>query len=830
MRCRILLLLLLAIFMARGEAVADPLRLAGPADQPPYAFLAEDGTPQGILVDLWRIWSEVTGREVRFLLASGESPERRVRTGKADLVMGMAEKPAIDSALFFSRPIAKRSIRAFARPDIGGIREAKDLAPFRVGVVKHSAEAELLRRRHPTLVPRPYPDLPTLVAAAFRDEVVVLVADMTATLFQLGRMAGGRRLHPSPMVFPPMELCAAVPKNRPALLAEVEAGFQRIPRLRRRAVVLSWTGVSIGHRIPWQLISVGTLLLILIGGGMAVWIWNDQLRSRIEAATTDLREKQRQLLRSQAELRESQRRYKDLYGQANSDKELYRSLLASSADAILIADQDGRVRYVSPSFTELFGWELDELQDRPVPFSANGDAGDHDRRLRELMEGEGMLRGVDASRTDKHGRSLEVSISASRYTDHTGRFAGTLWMLRDMRETHRLEAELRQSQKMEAIGTLAGGIAHDFNNILSAIIGFADLGRLHVRNPEKMSDYLDRLLAAAHRAKELVRQILTFTRQSERALAPTSLGPLVKETLGLLRASFPATIEIESRMDPGLGPVNADPTQIHQVLMNLCTNARQAMGVRGGGTLTVSLEGIRVGSDGVTGFPDLAPGDYMRLTVADTGPGIPAAIRHRIFDPYFTTKGLGEGTGLGLSVVHGIVNRHGGRVFVESRPGQGTAFHVMFPQMAGEAQAVSRPGPASLASGTERILLVDDEPALATLGRDILGAAGYRVTAVTDSREALERFSARADGFDLVLTDMTMPGMTGTELTRRIRAIRPEIPVFLYTGFTDTITPERAGELGIHAFFIKPVDFAVLAAAIRSVFDGNETQRAETVA
>jgi PAS domain S-box-containing protein len=823
---RVLFLLLLAglpiglAALPRFARAAEPVRLAGRADRPPYCFRDDAGRPRGILVDLWRLWSEETGREIRFVLLSDEAPEAAVLDGRADAAMGVPETPEANPALRYSRPVATRELRVFARPRIGDIRTTAALTPFRVGAVAGGPAAVFLGRAEPEIGIRTYPDLPALIAAALDGEIAVFAADASETLFALGRIGAGRRMVMTALAIPAVDLRAAMRRDRPELPAAVDEGFARIAPARRRAAVRAWSGGAVGHRVPWPLISAGTLLLILLGGAIAAWAWNDQLRREVHAATADLREKQRQLLRSEVQLRDSRRRYKVLYDRAKNDKELYRSLLASSADAILIADETGRVRYVNASFAELFGWTLDELRDRPMPFSGNGDARDHERMMAALREGDGILRGADAVRRDRNGEAVAVSVAASRYADHAGRFAGTLWILRDIRETRRLEAELRQSQKMEAIGTLAGGIAHDFNNILSAIMGFADLARMRIEDPEKVSGYLERILEATRRARDLVRQILAFTRQSEQALAPTAIGPLVKETLGLLRATFPAHIRIESRVEPDPGSANADPTQIHQVLMNLCTNARQAMGEERSGTLTVALEAVHAGPEGPAEAPELAPGEYLRLTVADTGPGIDPTIRHRIFDPYFTTKGPGEGTGLGLSVVHGIVRRHGGDIRVMDRPGGGTVFRVYLPRIPAEDRRDRNGRADAPARGAERILIVDDEPSLAAVGREILGAAGYRVAALTDSREALRVFERAPERFDLVLTDMTMPGMSGAELARRILRVRPEMPIFLCTGFSGAMTPERAEAMGIRAFFMKPLDYAAVAETIRSIFDG----------
>ncbi|MDH5299120.1 MAG: PAS domain S-box protein, partial [Desulfobulbaceae bacterium] len=380
-----------------------------------------------------------------------------------------------------------------------------------------------------------------------------------------------------------------------------------------------------------------------------------------------------------------------------------------------------------------------------------------------------------------------------------------------------LEAQLIQTQKLEAIGTLAGGIAHDFNNILTVIVGYSELA-LADAGPENapLRRDLSQVLQASMRAKDLVAQILAFSRREQVTKQPVIVSSIVKECLKLLRATIPATIEFRSRIEAATGRVWADPVQIHQVLMNLCTNAAHAMRERGG-ILTVSLteEGVTATGDGHP--PTLAPGRYLRLLVSDTGHGMAADTLGRIFDPFFTTKVKGEGTGMGLAVVHGIVKGCGGEIVVDSVKEEGTSFIVYLPSLAADVVSVEvGPLPAA-ARGSERILYVEDEAPLAELGKRLLESYGYLVTAETASIKALELFKASPQEFDLVITDQSMPQMSGGRLAEELLMVRPDIPIILCTGYSDEISEESAKAKGIRAFLFKPVKREVLLQKIREV-------------
>jgi PAS domain S-box-containing protein len=383
-------------------------------------------------------------------------------------------------------------------------------------------------------------------------------------------------------------------------------------------------------------------------------------------------------------------------------------------------------------------------------------------------------------------------------------------------ERLRLEDRLRQAQKMEAIGTLAGGIAHDFNNILAAIIGFAELAKIGAQSNVEITEAITEVLKASFRARDLVRQILTFSRQTETEFGPIRIKLIVKEALKLLRASLPSTIQVRQDL-ASEGLVLGDPTQIHQVVMNLCTNAYQAMQEMGG-ALEVSLSETLITASPSPDLKVLPQGTCLRLRVRDSGPGIDPAIIHRIFDPYFSTKEKGKGTGLGLAVVHGIVKSHRGAIQVSSRLGEGATFDVYFPMVQATAAAAAAPEEA-MVGGRERILFVDDEPSIQFLGKQMLGSLGYEVTTCDTAIAALELFRSDPSAFDLVITDMTMPLLTGDRMAIEMMRLRPDLPVIICTGFNELLSKESVRQIGIRALLMKPFLKNEAATVIRQVLD-----------
>ena len=496
-------------------------------------------------------------------------------------------------------------------------------------------------------------------------------------------------------------------------------------------------------------------------------------------------------------------------------KEKYRLLVDNAHDGIFIA-QNGLIKFQNPKAQEILGCSAHELPETPFIDLVHPE----DRRLlpkkRESRhKGEGIPSTYSVRITKKSGEELWVQINAVDIKWE--REAATLNFVRDITIEKRLEAQLLQAQKMEAIGTLAGGIAHDFNNILSSVIGYTELALEEVSKGGLLHSNLQEVLKAGRRARDLVRQILAFSRQSDQELKPLEISPIIKETLKLLRASLPSTINIKQHMGANLGTVMTDPTQVNQILMNLCTNAAHAM-EKNGGTLEVNLEKVGNGTDVGVRFPGLSPGPYVKLTVSDNGHGMAPEVKERIFDPYFTTKEKGEGTGLGLAMVHGIVKSHGGTITVYSEPEMGATFHVYLPIKETETDQATG-SEEIIPTGSERILFVDDEQPIVDIAKQMVEQLGYSMVTRTSSLEALELFRAKPDEFDLVITDMTMPNMTGEELANELMFIRPDIPIILCTGFSRSVTEKKAKAMGIQAFILKPILRQELAETIRRVLD-----------
>ncbi len=395
----------------------------------------------------------------------------------------------------------------------------------------------------------------------------------------------------------------------------------------------------------------------------------------------------------------------------------------------------------------------------------------------------------------------------------------------DKRMKH-LEDQLRQTQKMQALGTLAGGIAHDFNNLLTVIMGYTELSLRKLPGNNEARRSIEHVFTAAKRAKELVKQILSFSRQSEEKKHPLQINLIVNEVLSLLRSSLPPSIEIRNSRKTSSSLVKADPSQIHQVMMNLCTNAAHAMEDKGG-ILEVALEDVDIGSavnpdpTGSTLQKKLKPGAYVCLSVSDTGSGMDNDIKARIFEPYFTTKNPGEGTGMGLPVVQGIVESHGGAINVSSIPGQGSNFRVFLPRINGAVHPRFTPS-TSIRGGNERILFIDNESVLVGMAREQLEQLGYTIVGRTDSLKALEVFSANPHRFDIVITDLTMPHMNGIQLARKFLEIRPDIPIILCTGFSNATAAREALKIGIKEVVMKPMVLETMAHAIRKSLDSKK--------
>jgi len=489
-----------------------------------------------------------------------------------------------------------------------------------------------------------------------------------------------------------------------------------------------------------------------------------------------------------------------------------------AAEAILITDARGIINYVNPAFCRLTGYDRSGVigQTPKIIHSGKQDGAFYEGLWATIRSGEIWSGRFINMRKD--GALFETEASISPVLNGAGEIVNYVGVERDVTESVALEGQIRHMQKMEAIGALAGGIAHDFNNVLAAIIGYGQIAADELPAGSTLRSDLDHILVAADRAKELVHQILTFSRQVEEARRSVEPHFIVREALKLLRPSLPSTIEIRENIGRDSGAVLADVTQLHQVIMNLCTNAYHAMKDRGG-ILEIGLESCRVDGELARAVSGLREQDYVRLSVRDTGCGMDDQTIRRIFDPFFTTKPVGEGTGMGLAITDSIVRAHGGAITVSSEVGVGTLFQVYLPRV--DARIVEAPTlETTVPGGNERILVVDDERNVVEVIERTLEGLGYQVTSVTSSLEALKIVRANPDLFDLVITDQTMPKLRGDQLAAEIHALRPNIPVIWITGYAEGNVDEKTGLLGFSALIRKPWPLHAVARTVRQVLDG----------
>jgi PAS domain S-box-containing protein len=566
--------------------------------------------------------------------------------------------------------------------------------------------------------------------------------------------------------------------------------------------------------LPSVILAAGLLMAVLltITINLARKLW-DRARA-VERFNRELQEEIAERLRIEEELRKSEGKY--------------RLLADNTLDCIWHMDLDFRFTYINPSVLPMFGYTPGEwigsflkdrcsLEDLPLM----------EEKIRLELDQPGVQHGMtfEACFLHKEGRRVPVEVNGKLLLDDSGTPLGIQGTLRDItlrkkaeEDKEELEELLRQAHKMEAVGTLAGGIAHDFNNILGMLIGYTELSLDELPKDSSIRQNLNHVLNSAERAKEMVKQILAFSRKSEVQHVPVYLDLIVEESLKLLRPSIPSTVEIHSYINSRRQPILADSTQIHQVIMNLCTNAAHAMR-ENGGILEVTLKTVKADAGGKE-IKEVKPGDYQELTVSDTGHGMDEVTMKRIFDPYFTTKKVGEGTGMGLAMVHGIVKDHGGEITVQSQPGSGTVFHVYLPVAKDRKPLHQKTAPEdSMQGGNECILLVDDEQVLVEMSKRMLENLGYQVVSRVGSVEALEAFRAAPEKYQLVITDQTMPNMTGVQLTREIKKIRPEVPVILCTGFSESVGEDNFRSMGIDAFVMKPIIKRRIAPLIRQVLE-----------
>ncbi len=766
------------------------LLAAVPANLPPLYVPAADGGPGGFAVELLRRVAADAGYTVRFLpTANADEAEHLLRQGRVQVLPGLGVSPAREQALGFTRPFETLPVHIFFRAGTPPLEDLDALAGKRVALVAGSIPVERLMGRA---------ELNILLTQTLAEAIFDVLAGQADALVHLAPVvqqaasAAGveHKLGQSARPLLEIDRALAVGRDDPQLLERLDTALGRFhdtqdfrelyrkwhpaPRPPQFSPVALWTMAALAAALTAALLAWRSISLL-------------RLNRRLRLAVTE---------RKQAEV---------------ELKRLHRAI-EQAAEGVLITDRTGAITYINPALERMTGLSGIEAREHGLSVhEVQQTVLKHQESVVRLDEGGDVWRGT-SSFARPHGQNVEMEFTVSAIRDTGGEISSFVTVCRDVTEKRLLERQLWQAQKMEALGTLAGGIAHDFNNILASIMGFTELALDDTPPESRARGSLTRVLKASSRAKELVRQILTFSRRADREQRTLLADQVIAEALRLMEASLPKDIEITASMQAHDCAILADPSQIHQIVMNLCTNAAQAM--KDGGAMGVHTQVVRLGDDSTAQAHRLPAGQYLSLTVEDTGPGIAPDVLGRIFDPFFTTKDSGQGTGLGLAVVHGIVSSLGGAVFAQSEPGLGARLTVLLPTATACPGPALEPRPGS-PKGRERILLVDDETDLLDLVRQTLEPLGYQVAAHSLPEDALEAFLANPQSFDLVLTDQSMPRLTGLQLAARLREVRPNLPIVLCTGLSMVIPPDRLQALGEAWLLTKPFSTGELARVVR---------------
>ncbi|WP_207260549.1 transporter substrate-binding domain-containing protein [Desulfovibrio sp. Huiquan2017] len=716
---------------------------------------------------------------------------KKAEDREVDMIAAFWANPASIKYMRFSRPYLEMPTVILVNKNFKRYLRLEDMANMDLALPKSNAVIDYVRKYYPKIHIQPvYNYLAALLHVSFDEIDATIISLPQASYYIEGkgitnlRVAGHTDYHLFNRV--------ATRSDWPLLSSIVQKGLDSITKAEHDGIYRKWVTLDqhylsflLANKRFWAYLGGGVLAILLFIG--SIISWNRTLHKRVHTSTLELKKQLNERLRLLAAIEQSQ-------------------------DGIFIIDTNGIMEYVNPSFSRMSGYTADELCDAHVSMirSDRHESTFYHDIWATLERGE-VWRGQTTYR-HKSGRNYEVDQSISPIYDDAGVMTGYVEVARDITERLRMEKQLRQSQKLEELGTLAGGIAHDFNNILAAILGYAELALPTLEEGSRGNSNMQRIRAAALRAREMVNQILVFSRRREPSKNRVDMVALLNEVLGFLRVSLPSTIELHSELEVDAASIMGDAGQIHQAITNLGTNAAYAMQANGG-DLTLKLTRTRFSEPTIITSGRLAPGTYLQLSVADTGEGIPETAMSRIFDPFFTTKPQSKGTGLGLSMVHGTIIGMGGGIDVKSRVGSGTTFNLYLPEVESAPRDVERPRPGAV-PGQGRILFVDDETDVVDVGSQMLTDLGYTVEGVTDCRAALRLFRDDPTAFDLLVTDQTMPHMTGDKLIQAFHDIRPDLPAILCTGFAASLDMVRNQGQTVAAVLMKPFEMSQLSAAV----------------
>lgn len=790
------------------------IRLAPDPEFQPIEFFNKNGHYDGIGADYMRLITKKLGIKFEIVRCTNwDDVLARMKRRDVDVINAVVKTPEREKYLNFPAPYLKIPSVIIVRKNVTNKLTLDNLKGMNVVMVSGYGYVELIRNKHPEMKIELVSDLKAALRKVSFGMADAFVGDLATASFYI-ESEGITNLKMAGESEPPNISGFGVRSDWPELSRILEKGVASLTEEESKAIFNKWIhlakepGVTMRELKKLIVFIVGFISLVIV----VFLLWNRQLKRMVNLKTEDLIKEINERKRTQEALK---------------DSEKFRALADTSPLAIYMSEGvEQKALYINPTFIKLFGYTIDEV---PTVdhwwFLAYPDANyrkqlsdEWQTKVEHAIETRSEIEPKEVVVTCKDGAKKHIVWNFIALGQQNWACGFDLTERKQAEEERTaLEAQLRQAHKMEAVGTLAGGIAHDFNNILAAILGYADMALDDTPDHSPAKYKIEQVLEAGNRAKELVKHILSFSRKEVKERVPVQIHQITKDALILLRASIPTTIEIKQNIDPQCGNILADPTQIHQVLMNLCTNAAQAMEEKGG-ILDVELTSVQLSTDDLVNDPNLKPGHYVQLTVNDCGIGINQQHIDRIFDPYFTTKEVGKGSGMGLAVVIGIVKNHDGMIMVDSKPGEGTIFKIYFPKIEEQIQDKTEDA-TPLPVGNEKILVVDDEVSIVDMTKRRLERLGYQVTAKTSSMEALELFRSQPDAFDLVITDQTMPELTGEKLAKKLIEIKPKLPVIICTGYSSKIDAEKANLIGISAFIMKPVDKRELAKTIRKALN-----------
>ncbi len=773
------------------RSLSEPIIVGTEANYRPYAFIDENGDFSGVAADYLAIVEERLG--IRFVVHEYDTFAALLEAARrrhVDIVPFVIAADDRRSFLNFTQPMFESWDRILVRSDRQGSLGIEDLAGLKVGVIEGYTTQALVESEHPEIQLTPLPGEPEALRALSLGEVDALIVEIGVASHYI-QVDGITNIRVAGEYGGVEYQSFGVRSDWPILNSIIGKALASITMEQRSEIQRRW--INIGGVDPseldrlWRQVTVVVIVIGLLIAG--ILFWNFSLRRLVARRTVEL----------ERELEERRR--------IEAVKERLAVAVEQSAEYVLIIDTAGNVEYANLSFLKANG--VKSLQGRRLSSMTVGDArAKIIQALREIRD-RGVWRGrVDLERAQKG--AMRVSMTIAPIHDQKGAIDGYVVTARDITNEERLEARLRQREKLSALGTLANGIAHDFNNLLVPILGYAELIRME--SSATVSAYLDAITEASERARDLVQRILIFGRGGAGEKLPLDLRFEVEDAIAFVRSLLPANIELEADLQD-CAAILGDRTQVQQILLNLCTNASDAMAEEGG-VLTIKVEEFALGEEGEHSLKDLKPGDYALLTVSDTGIGMDESTRSRVFDPYFTDKQGGKGTGLGLAIVHGIVRGHGGVIHISSEPGLGTDVQIYFPTVANEPRRIEpEPGNAMPRGQGQHVMVLDDDKLVLSTVAVMVKGLGYEVSEWNDPIVALDALQASPEAFDAVLTDLTMDGLTGVEFARRALDLLPELPIAIMTG--------NPGALNGYAIrsIQKPIPLAELAKCLDELLE-----------